>query len=133
MLENRSFDHMLGYLSLEGGRGDVDGLGAEFANRHDGRTYRVHHLGSTAIADDPEHSSAAVDLQLGGGKMDGFVASFARTLERAGVPDADPGRVMGYYDGARKISPGNTVKATGSETSGGVCPAAASAARPLSQ
>ncbi len=26
MLENRSFDHMLGYLSLEGGRGDVDGL-----------------------------------------------------------------------------------------------------------
>jgi len=26
MLENRSFDHMLGYLSLEGGRDDVDGL-----------------------------------------------------------------------------------------------------------
>ena len=31
MLENRSFDHMLGNLSLEGGRGDVDGLRAEFA------------------------------------------------------------------------------------------------------
>jgi phospholipase C len=26
MLENRSFDHMLGYLSLEAGRSDVDGL-----------------------------------------------------------------------------------------------------------
>ena len=98
MLENRSFDHMLGYLSLEGGRGDVDGLGAEFANPHDGRTYRVHHLDSTAIADDPEHSSDAVDLQLGGGTMDGFVSSFARTLERLGVPDADPGRVIGYYN-----------------------------------
>jgi phospholipase C len=98
MLENRSFDHMLGYLSLEGGRGDVDGLGAELVNRHEGRAYRVHHLGSTAIADDPEHSSDAVGLQLGGGKMDGFVASFARTLEHLGVPDADPGRVMGYYN-----------------------------------
>ncbi|MGN6170476.1 MAG: alkaline phosphatase family protein [Solirubrobacteraceae bacterium] len=98
MLENRSFDHMLGYLSLEGGRGDVDGLEAQFANRHGGRTYRVHHLDSTAIADDPEHSAAGVDLQLGDGEMDGFVASFARTLERGGVPDADPGRVMGYYN-----------------------------------
>jgi phospholipase C len=26
LLENRSFDHMLGYLSLEGGRGEVDGV-----------------------------------------------------------------------------------------------------------
>jgi phospholipase C len=26
MLENRSFDHTLGYLSLEGARDDVDGL-----------------------------------------------------------------------------------------------------------
>src|ERR1700738_5280279 len=26
MMENRSFDHMLGYLSLEGNRADVDGL-----------------------------------------------------------------------------------------------------------
>jgi hypothetical protein len=32
MLENRSFDHMLGYVSLEGGRGDIDGLRAEFTN-----------------------------------------------------------------------------------------------------
>ena len=32
MLENRSFDHMLGYLSLEGGRDDIDGLREEFAN-----------------------------------------------------------------------------------------------------
>ena len=49
MLENRSFDHMLGYLSLEGGRGDIDGLREEFANDYDGRRYPVHHLGTTAI------------------------------------------------------------------------------------
>jgi phospholipase C len=100
MLENRSFDHMLGYLSAEEGRSDIDGLRAEFANEHDGRSYPVHHLGTTAITDDPDHSAAAVDLQIGGGKMDGFVASFAETLVRRGLPDADPARVMGYYSGA---------------------------------
>jgi phospholipase C len=50
MLENRSFDHMLGYLSLEGGRGDIDGLRAEFSNEYNGRGYPVHHLDTTAIA-----------------------------------------------------------------------------------
>ena len=98
MLENRSFDHMLGYLSLEGGRHDVDGLRGEFANEHDGRRYPVHHLASTAIADDPDHSSGAVDLQIGGGSMNGFVESFAATLTARGVRDGDPGRVMGYYN-----------------------------------
>ncbi len=98
MLENRSFDHMLGYLSLEGGRTDVDGLRAQFANEHDGRRYPVHHLASTAIPDDPDHSAEAVDLQIGDGSMDGFVASFAATLASREVQDADPGAVMGYYD-----------------------------------
>ena len=32
--------------------------------------------------------------------MNGFVASFANTLADRGVQDADPGRVMGYYNGA---------------------------------
>ena len=96
MMENRSFDHMLGYLSLQG-RDDVDGLKPEFANEHEGQSYPVHHLPSTAVAVDPDHSSGAVDLQLGGGKMDGFVASFAATMaDRGGVED--PGAVMGYYE-----------------------------------
>jgi phospholipase C len=100
MLENRSFDHMLGYLSLEGGRDDIDGLREEFANDHEGRGYPVRHLETTAIPDDPDHSASSVDLQVGGGKMDGFVASFADTLARHGVQDGDPGRVMGYYNAA---------------------------------
>ncbi|HEY1664202.1 MAG TPA: alkaline phosphatase family protein [Trebonia sp.] len=99
MLENRSFDHMLGYLSLEGGRNDIDGLRPEFANEHDGHAYPVHHLDCTAIADDPDHSSAAVDLQVGGGgAMDGFAASYAATLASRGIKDGDPGRVLGYYN-----------------------------------
>ena len=100
MLENRSFDHMLGYLSLEGARGDIDGLRAEFSNEHDGRSYPVHHLGCTAIADDPDHSAGSVDLQVGGGRMNGFAASFAGTLTSRGIRDGDPGRVMGYYNAA---------------------------------
>jgi phospholipase C len=42
MMENRSFDHMLGYLSLEGGRSDVDGLREGLANEYQGRRYPVH-------------------------------------------------------------------------------------------
>ena len=94
MLENRSFDHMLGYLSLEGGRGDIDGLQAQFSNQHNGRAYPIYHLDTAAIADDPDHCADAVDLHVGDGAMNGFVASFAKTLSDRGVRDADVGRVM---------------------------------------
>ena len=87
MMENRSFDHMLGYLSLEGGRSDVDGLRAGLANEHQGRSYPVHHLGTTVIAEDPDHSASSVDVQIGGGNMDGFVASYAATLQSSGMDD----------------------------------------------
>ena len=100
MLENRSFDHMLGYLSLAGRRPDIDGLRSGFANEYQGRTYPVHHLGTTALDVDPDHSADAVDEQVAGGSMGGFVASAAATLARAGVDDGDPACVMGYYDGA---------------------------------
>ncbi len=42
MMENRSFDHMLGFLSLERGRGDIDGPTLEMKNVYDGQTYTVH-------------------------------------------------------------------------------------------
>ncbi len=38
MLENRSFDHMLGYLSLTGERADIDGLRPGLANQYQGRS-----------------------------------------------------------------------------------------------
>ena len=34
MLENRSFDHVLGYLSLTGRRPDIDGLRPGLANQY---------------------------------------------------------------------------------------------------
>jgi phospholipase C len=105
MLENRSFDHMLGYLSLERGRSDVDGLAAGMTNSARGRAYPIRHLSATHIPNphwDPNHSAAATDLQIGGGAMDGFAESFARTLEarRVTTPPPDPGMVMGYFDGS---------------------------------
>ena len=100
MLENRSFDHMLGYLSLIGGRPEIDGLRPGLANQDQGRTYPVHHLAGTALEMDPDHSASAIDQQVASGSMNGFVASAAATLARRGVDDGDPGCVMGYYDGA---------------------------------
>ena len=103
MLENRSFDHMLGYLSLEGGRTDIDGLKPGVTNSAGGRDYPVAHLTATHVPDprwDPDHSSTATDLQIGGGKMDGFAESYRQTLIGRQVANPDPGVVMGYYNAA---------------------------------
>jgi phospholipase C len=40
MLENRSFDHMLGYLSLSGRRPEIDGLRPGLANEYQGARTR---------------------------------------------------------------------------------------------
>ena len=95
MLENRSFDHMLGYLSLEGGRDDVDGLKAGMKNEYAGKTYPVHKLQRTALdkAHDPCHSPDCIDEQLQG-NSGGFVKNFAK--KHPNVPD--PQVVVGYYD-----------------------------------
>lgn len=102
MLENRSFDHMLGYLSLTGGRTDIDGLKPGMSNEYGGRDYPIEHLDRTALdgeAEDPCHSPDCVDEQISGG-MGGFVSSFAKHLAGARPPAAnpDPGLVMRYYD-----------------------------------
>ncbi len=101
MLENRSFDHMLGYLSLEGGRADVDGLRAGMANTAGGREYPVRRMLATHLPDghwDLDHSGAATREQIGGGAMDGFAASYAQKLLGSRVADPDPGIAMGYYN-----------------------------------
>src|SRR5213592_1483396 len=100
MLENRSFDHMLGYLSLEGGRDDIDGLQAGMANDYGGRSYPIHHLDRTAFepVEDPDHSGEATSVQIAGGEMSGFVDSFAAKLAQRGAAARDPGLVMGYYN-----------------------------------
>jgi phospholipase C len=96
-MENRSFDHMLGYLKLEGGRQDVDGLTAGLSNTYNNVVYPIHRLTETKLGrkQDPCHSGSCVADQLRGGNG-GFVRSYAAT--HAG--DSNPGLVMGYFNKA---------------------------------
>ena len=104
MLENRSFDHMLGYLSLEAGRIDINGLRAGMSNPAGGHEFPIHHLTGPEITDleqkvfDPDHSAAATDHQINAGKMSGFASSYAHVLSKRGRPAEDAGFVMGYYN-----------------------------------
>ena len=75
MQENRSFDHMLGYLSLpfeKGGmnRDDVDGLkGGEF-NMYNGRKIQSFRFatGDTIFSPGPPNSSERVAVQVDAGQ-----------------------------------------------------------------
>jgi phospholipase C len=105
MMENRSFDHMLGYLSKEGGgdgirRSDIDGLHGGEENPYKGHEYPSFPLPDTLFAESPCHSHDCVVNQIDGNKLDGFVADFANHYEAAGV---DPGKVMGYYDASKVL------------------------------
>lgn len=98
-MENRSFDHMLGYLSLpyeKGGmnRTDVDGLkGGEF-NLCNGRTIKPFRFpyGDTIFSPGPSNSFEPMATAVNGGRMDGFAQvyadEFGNTLAH---------RVMGYH------------------------------------
>lgn len=108
-MENRSFDHMLGYLSLplnKGGMGrtDVDGLKFEnqritTSNTYNGTTYPSFPLapGVTVFSPDPEHDSGPVSEQIDGGTMNGFVKSYAT---EAGEGAGDGSTIMGYHTAA---------------------------------
>ncbi len=99
MQENRSFDHMLGYLSLpfeEGGmnRDDVDGLKGGELNIYNGRIIRSFRFatGDTIFSPGPPNSSERVAVQVDGGDMYGFVQAQA---DECGPETAH--RVMGYH------------------------------------
>jgi phospholipase C len=106
MLENRSFDHMLGFLSLPesaGGRGrtDVDGLtgAADQTNDYDGRTYMPQPLHEYfSFPWDPPHQYIYVREQIANNNG-GFVEQFAKHHHQMyrHTPLEDPGLVMGYH------------------------------------
>jgi len=96
MMENRSFDHMLGYRSFI--NSDTNGLtGNETNSFSRGGSYRVFHLAKTAGIRTPAHGFDATREQIANGTMNGFVENYSK---RAGV--FDPGLVMSYYD-AREL------------------------------
>jgi phospholipase C len=102
ILENRSFDHMLGYLNLPGPtRIPVDGLQADphWLQQHANDGVEPFAFSVQQI-DDPPHEHATIALEIGsprtvGGPypMNGFVESY---LTR-NPPPTDRRLVMGYY------------------------------------
>jgi phospholipase C len=118
MMENRSFDHMLGYLKTAG-MPEVNGLACDEYNYDgDGNQVGVHAFDADANhvmragealikALDPDHSPRGVRMQLGpgyeryarpGGCNAGFVQCFVETRsDPAGLAPALRGVPMGYY------------------------------------
>ncbi|MFH2052557.1 MAG: alkaline phosphatase family protein [bacterium] len=102
MLENRSFDHMLGYLTSKKGRTDVDGLGApaNHTNPIPGstQTKSVFRLeDGKAITIDPGHGVSAVSEQVASGQMSGFLSNYMKKSAFTSTPGAAE-VVMGFYD-----------------------------------
>lgn len=91
-LENRSFDHMLGYLALEGNElpshGElgtkVEGL-AGATNSYRGTSYGAEILDEEAFDKqdlDPPHGDSEVKLQIAEGAMTGFLDVWAAKLHK---------------------------------------------------
>lgn len=108
MLENRSFDHMLGYLQRDAGRDEIDGLTPPDArgntgqwNAHGHEIVQPHPIPpsvTTLPAVDPCHEVDCTAAQVGAdGRMLGFVESFARRLAERPGSRALPSDVMAYY------------------------------------
>jgi len=109
MMENRSFDHFLGWLPGADGRHDLT-----FVSAVDGNTYPNYPLAPDFQGcgySDPDHSWEGWLVEYNYGKMDGF-------LQRPTTPPNNPGVTraaantfpVGYYtnlnrDGTRKIVP----------------------------
>jgi phospholipase C len=118
MMENRSFDHMLGYLKLVGDMPEVDGLGGpevDFNLDPDRNPVPIHAFDADASKVqrkgeplkkplDPDHSPHGVAIQIGPGygdrPMGGFVKAFVESRKKEDdVPRELWNVPMGYYTG----------------------------------
>lgn len=111
IMENRSFDHMLGHLSLApANRSDVDGLRNDeawlksLANPYETMRFGPFHLTDPYhnIDADPPHERGPVANQLGTPvdgvfPMNGFVTNYAGAKGAASLTQAKPPPVMGYF------------------------------------
>lgn len=103
MFENRSFDHMMGYLGLAPHNKDVEGLQniPGFTNEYNGFEYPMFHLGNPnqKLPDDPPHERPDIGTQVDPDgdysySMRGFVRSYAKIRH---IAQNDQPIVMGYY------------------------------------
>jgi phospholipase C len=79
MMENRSFDHILGALTLEEGRNDVDGLLPTMTNPHpDGRIVAPYPM-DVFCQPDPPHGWGSSHDAFTDGTNQGFVEAMVRS------------------------------------------------------
>ena len=106
MFENRSFDHLMGYLGLPPYSRNVEGLQKipGFTNEYNGFEYPIFQLGNPdqKLPDDPPHERPNIGAQLdpdgdNSYSMKGFVRSYAQVRE---IDPNDQPIVMGYYTAA---------------------------------
>jgi len=105
MMENRSFDHMLGHLKLEDPTYDVNGLSApleNYSNIYNGTGYSPFNLPHDVALDfDVPHEFDAVATQMmlnkinGKYSMQGFVEAYANATGPVVNPECTP---MGYFN-----------------------------------
>jgi phospholipase C len=96
MMENRSFDHLLGFLSHEtfDGRTDVDGLHQhtvtfDWDNADaNGNLYAPTATPDGYLPTDMPHSRSQVATQLRGGAMDGFIQAYfaSQSIDQSPIP-----------------------------------------------
>lgn len=76
MMENRSFDHVFGALTLEEGRDDVEGLRAEHTNTLPDGTVVAPFPAEIDCLADPPHGWSSCHAQWNGGDNSGFASEF---------------------------------------------------------
>ena len=92
MMENRSFDHVFGALSLLEGRADVDGLRPDMTNLDlAGNRVDIRQLTEPCTEPDPPHGWSTSRTQLDAGTCGGFVKAYQT---RSGTFDLS--QVMAY-------------------------------------
>src|SRR5580704_621642 len=115
MLENRSFDHLLGFSSISGADAEsglkttVNGLSGTETNSYNGNVATVSHPADYAMVVDPGHEFTDVLCQLCGTEAkyvpvgeyppidnSGFVASYAEVCTKANQ-QRDVGEILKCY------------------------------------
>src|SRR5262245_44213009 len=87
LMENRSFDHYLGYLRLHGGRRDIEGPSGTETNAWKGEHYPLVRAGTRIVTTDPPHDHRRTLQQIANGNQ-GFIQAY---MEAEGHrPEARP-------------------------------------------
>ncbi len=96
MMENRSFDHLLGFLSHEAfdARSDIDGL-HQHSSTFDwdnadatGKLYPPTATPDSYLPCDLPHSRGQIDMEINQGAMDGFIKAYfgSQSIDQSPIP-----------------------------------------------